>query len=311
MEHKVYTKIRALWNIENEGILEGTVYVQEKIDGANLSIWKGEDGFYVWSRTQIVWTPEQKEGFRWAVEYVNNEIWTNLNALFEKIQRTYKTSDIRLYGEWLVKHTIWDYNISAYNHFYLFDIEVDWDSLSTEEVYELANMFDINRPEVFGKYKNPSEDDVRQFVWQSHIWPTGEWIVIKNPDFINKFWHKVYAKVVWEKFKEENMVTFWGMQKWDNEMKIVLKYCTDGRVRKIINKIEQNEDRDIQMEDVSRIIWMIQHDIIAEEAWNIAKIWTIDFKRLKGLLGKRWAKIAISIINNEPVSVAFEDVNNS
>lgn len=304
MKHKVYKKIRALWNVENEWILNGTVIVQEKIDGANLSIWYDE-WIYVWSRNKTVWTPTQRTWFRWATDYANDHPWIR-NLMFQ-LYLDYPWAELRLYWEWLVKHTIWSYNPEAYNHFYLFDIEIDGVLLNAELVSSLAKEFWIKTPKIFWIFENPTDEEVRQFVGASDIWPVWEWVVIKNENYVNKFWDKVYAKIVWDKFKEENMVTFWGMQKGDNEMKIVLKYCTNGRVRKIIHKIEQNDDKDIHMNDISKIIWFTQRDIITEEAWNISKIWTIDFKRLKGLLWKRTVKIAISIINNEPVSVAFED----
>lgn len=300
MKHKRYEKIRALWNAENNWILNWLVYVQEKIDWANLSVWVDGVDFRVWSRSQDV----TEKGFRWAVDYIMSHKW--IKQLITYLMDSEKTKDVRLFGEWLVPHTIWDYNPESYNHFYMFDIEVDWISLSTEEVLSLAKIYDIKAPQLFYVWTNPSEEEVKKHVGESFIWPKGEWVVIKNTDFINQFGNPAYAKIVWEKFKEDNLVTFWGMQKWDNEIKIVLKYCTDWRVRKIINKIEQNEDRDIKMEDVWRVISMVQYDIIVEEVWNYSKYWVIDFKRLKGLLWKRISKMAIWIINGEATSVAFE-----
>ena len=44
MQFKPYNKIHALHKEECEGILEGTCYIQEKVDGANASIWLGDDG---------------------------------------------------------------------------------------------------------------------------------------------------------------------------------------------------------------------------------------------------------------------------
>jgi len=54
-------------------------------------------------------------------------------------------------------------------------------------------------------------------------------------------------------------------------MKLANKFCTIGRVRKIINKIEQDNDRDISKVDIRQIIGRVQHDIIIEEAWAISK----------------------------------------
>lgn len=205
-------------------------------------------------------------------------------------------------------HTITDYNSLSYNHFYLFDIEEDWERKSPEQVEEFALSFWIKTPEMFWKYKNPSIEDVEQFVWQTmlkedNIW--GEWVVIKNPTFINKWGRWSYAKIVSNKFKESNATIFWNHQKGDTEMLLTNKYCVVWRVRKIINKIEQQQDKDISKRDIKQIIGRLQNDIIVEEAWAISKKGIVSFRRLKGLIGKRGARIAIDIIEGNEESVAF------
>lgn len=303
---KKYWKVKRLWTDEVEWILKWICYIQEKIDWANLSIWKEDWEIFVGSRTQIVWDRDRKEGFRGAVQYVNNHEW--IKELFSVLEKEYNTKDIRLYWEWLIPHTITNYNIDSYKHFYLFDIEIKWENIRIDLVSGYANYFQIKTPYTFLKKENPNKEEIEKFVWESKIWPVWEWIVIKNLDFVNKYWSRCYAKIVWEKFKEDNMITFWWMQKWDNEVKILLKFCIPWRIIKIINKIEQNEDKDIELQDIPRIIWMVYHDILTEEINFISKQWIVDFKRLKKLCWKRTALISKSIILWEEISLAFDNI---
>lgn len=53
MEFKEYSKIHAIHKEECDGLLIGTCHIQEKIDGANASIWVGDDGIiHCGSRTR-------------------------------------------------------------------------------------------------------------------------------------------------------------------------------------------------------------------------------------------------------------------
>lgn len=285
MGFKWYGKIHRLWKEETEWILSWVCTIQEKIDGANLSIWMENDWIHVGSRTQDVTT----KWFRGAVEYVHSHEWI-VNYL-----SIYKWH--RLYGEWLVKHTIWNYNPNAYNHFYLFDVEdYNGDRLTPEDVSSIANKYNIKTPQVIATIYRPTYPQIEEVVWKSWIWPVGEGVVIKNMNFINMFGDMVYAKVVSDKFKEDNQIVFGSDSNHDVELKLVSKFINEGRVRKIINKIEQNEDRIIQNSDINKIIWITYYDFISEEISTIAKMWVIDFNKLAKLANKKIAYLSLEII---------------
>jgi len=305
MPHKNYGKIYHIDKEECEGILQGICYIQEKIDWANLSVWKESGELFVWSRTQTVGTDKIKNWFRWAVEYVNAHEW--IKKLFEFLEIECETYDIRLYWEWLVPHTITNYNKEAYNHFYLFDIEIDWERLWMSNVIEYAHYFKIKQPKLFVAMSNPTKANLDEFIWKSELWPIWEWIVIKNEFFINKFWNQVYAKMVSENFKEDNWVIFWNQTKHDTEQDICAKYCDWERIRKIINKIEQNEWEDIQKKHIWMIIWMTWYDIITEEANSISKYWVVDFKRLKWFIEKKTKLLVLNFFEWWEISVAFNN----
>lgn len=303
-EHRKYWKIRRLWVPETDGILEWECIIQEKIDGCNVSIWYDWDKLMIWSRNQIL-SEEQEESWQFSElrQYIEEHEWIKNLISFFILQWN---EEVRLYWEWLVRHTIWDYSPEAYNHFYLFDIFIDWEFLDPFVVAEYAEDLKIKRPELFGVTRKPTQEYLNSYVWKTTLWAKQwEGIVIKNHNFVNKFWDRVYAKIVSENFKEENATVFGNHQAWDNEMKICVKFVTDWRIRKIINKIEQNYDKEISMKDIKQIIWMTYQDIVTEELSYIMKQWVIDFRRLSKLCWNRIAKVAIWVITGEPVSVAF------
>ena len=108
--HIKYPKIRRLGDEDNDGILMGKVYVQEKIDGANAQIWIEDGEIKCGSRTQ-----ELTQGFNGFVDYAKSH---------EGIRKCLEANpNHRLFGEWLVRHTI-AYNETVYKKFYLFDVMV-------------------------------------------------------------------------------------------------------------------------------------------------------------------------------------------
>lgn len=302
MSFKKYPKIHRLGKEETEGILEGHCVVQEKIDGANVSVWIDKRGeLTCGSRNR-----ELTEGFNGFVDYIKaHEGVTKLLHDFPAY---------RLYGEWLVRHTI-SYDETKMQQFYLFDMTVVKDGEETEEfipqekVREFAESYGINYPHVFGEFTNPSEEALKEFVGQSQIGPKGEGIVIKNLEHTDKFGNHCYAKIVTEEFKEDNGITFGGNNKHSDtywEMYIVNKYMTLSRIQKVMNKIQPTVDEKLDLQHIPRITSSAYHDMLTEEIWDISKkVGTVDFKALKRVANKKAVQIYKDIINNT-ISIADE-----
>jgi len=294
MGFKWYGKIYRMGKDETEGLLQWVCTIQEKVDGANLSIWMEDSEIHVWSRTQDV----TLGSFRGAVEYCKGH-----KGICEYL-RLYPLH--RLYGEWLVPHTITSYNAENYSHFYIFDIEnEEWNRMSQEYVRSVAKDYKIRTPHTFAVITNPTIDNLMEFVGKSTLWPIGEWVVVKNEKFVNKFGNECYGKIVWDEFKEDNAIVFGNAASDDAEMKLVSKYVNIERIRKVMNKIEQNEDKDIERKDISKIIWMTYYDFLQEEVGSISKMGIINFNRLSKLSTQKIARIALDIIDWNPESVAF------
>lgn len=300
MEFRKYPKIHRLGKEETDGILDGeeiSVIIQEKIDGANTSIWLDKDGVVqCGSRTRVLPADESFNGF---TEWARNQ---------EPIV-SYLTEHpyCILYGEWLVRHTI-HYNETAYRKWYLYDIyDVPNDKfIPIKDVESVAKEYGFNTPKIFAE-GHLTLDQIKEFVGQSELGEQGEGVVIKRHGFKNRFGDHCYAKIVTQKFQENNAITFGGNNKYSEtyqEMYFVNKYCTLARVEKIMHKIQPEIDRRLDMEHIPRVSGTCYHDMITEEAWEIASTCkTVDFKQLKRLATKKFIQIYKDIITGD-LSVA-------
>jgi hypothetical protein len=292
---KEYKKIHRLGKEETDGILDGRCVIQEKVDGANVSIWLEDGVICMGSRSQKI-----TEGFNGFCQYVReNEAIKNLFA---------KMPTLRLYGEWLVRHTI-AYNELAYKHFYLFDIEDTATGVMLDPVTTviIAKEHGIKHPQIFADVCNPTPEFVKAFAGKTELGEKGEGVVIKNPDFKNKFGEWQYAKVVTEEFKEDNGVVFGGNNKHSDtywETYVVNKYMTLERIQKIINKVQPLVEKRLDLEHIPRITNTAYHDMLTEEIWDIqAKVEALDFKTLKRIAIKKAVQIYKEIITGD-ISVA-------
>lgn len=301
MKFRAYPKIHRLGKEETDGLLDQEVTIQEKIDGANISIWWDEEDniVRVGSRTRELPLEESFNGFQEAVRA--NPV---LLRFLEKNQH------LRLFGEWLVKHTI-TYPDEAYKKIYLFDIynERAGEYLPQDKVEARAKILGLEYPQVFAKNVLANPETISEFVGKSFVAANGEGVVIKNIDFHNKFGDVVYAKVVHEKFKESNAIVFGGNNKHSeayNEMYIINKYATLGRVQKIMQKLQNVTEERLDMKHIPQVAGSCYHDMVTEEIWDIQKkIHVVDFQRLQRLSMKKFVQIYKDILTNS-ISIADE-----
>lgn len=299
MTFKSYPKIHSLGKEETDGILLYPCHVQEKIDGANASVWIDKRGdITCGSRNR-----ELQSGFNGLVDYIKNHEGIN------KLMRDNPT--YRLYGEWLVPHTI-QYNELSYRKFYLFDITIVEDGekneefLPIEKVYEIAEQYGINTPHYFGLFSNLTVEAIQDMVGKTVLGVEGEGVVIKSELFIDKWGNKSYAKVVSQRFKEDNSVVFGGNNKYSEaywETYVMNKYITLARVEKVMKKLQPQIDERLDLQHTPRIAGTVYHDMLTEEIWEIQKnVTKLDFRRLKGLCHKKAIRIYHDILNGHEIA---------
>lgn len=296
-----YDKIHRLGKEETDGIIDGPIYVQEKIDGANTSIWLDETGWMHGSSRSRDLKGEDFNGF---TPYIQSH--PGIRALLEKFP------NYTLYGEWLVKHTI-QYKETAYKKWYMFDI-YDRDIgeyLDIQTVYDLADLYNIEVPQLFTLMEPPvSVEKLKSYVGQTILGDRGEGIVIKRTGFKNQFGDFVYAKMVSDSFKEDNSVVFGGNNKHSEtyeEVYIVNKYMTLARVKKVMQKIQPEVNERLSEKHIPRVMMSAYHDLITEEAWDIAQSKKkVDLGALQRIAFKKAKQIFLDILND---SISVADIN--
>ena len=109
MEYKSYQHIEKLGREECEGILNGTVTIQPKIDGTNSVVWLGDDGnLHAGSRKRELTLDKDNAGFLAMI------------IKDEKVREyLIKHPNHYVFGEYLVPHTIRTYDTDAWKKFYI------------------------------------------------------------------------------------------------------------------------------------------------------------------------------------------------
>jgi DNA-binding PadR family transcriptional regulator len=277
MEFKKYQHVERLGTSEVNGIENGMCYVFPKIDGTNSSLWwNGE--IQAGSRKRHLTIDDDNAGFyNWSKNNVD------LINFFTKHPK------LRLYGEWLVPHTLKTYSEWAWRKFYVFDVMDGEEYIEYEDYKLLLDEFEIEYIPPICKVENPTyERLINQLEKNGYLIKdgegVGEGVVIKNYSFVNKYGRTTWAKIVRNDFKTSHAKVSKVCELKDNaltEQNIVNKYVTRALVEKEFSKIE-NEDG-WSSKYIPRLLNVVYYCLVKEECWNFVKDLkqpTVDFKRL-------------------------------
>ena len=234
MEFLKYQHLERFGTTETNGIEFGMCYVFPKIDGTNSQLWFADGFLLAGSRNRKLEIENDNAGFyNWATNQVR---FYNFFA---------KYPNLRLYGEWLVPHTLKTYEKTAWNNFYVFDVMYGENYLDYETYKILLEEFEIEYIPPICKVQNPTyERLINQLEKNGYLIEdgkgTGEGIVIKNYNYKNKFGCVTWAKIVKSEFKAKHAkcdVTEIKENKIIEEV-IVNKFVTVALVEKEFAKIE-------------------------------------------------------------------------
>lgn len=293
MEFKKYQHIERLGTTEVQNIELGKVYVFPKIDGTNSTVWLDENELQAGSRKRHLTLDSDNAGFfAWAKEQPNLLAYLQENPTH------------RLFGEWLVPHSLKTYRENAWRNFYVFDVAIDKDEseithdgddkliyLPYDEYKPLLEKFGINYIPAICSITNASyEQLVNQLIKNVFLIEdgkgVGEGIVIKNYEFRNKYGRQTFAKIVTSEFKEKHLKEMGeseikGKKKVEEE--IAKKYVTTALCEKVKAKIELDSDG-FSSKHIPRLLNSVFYDVIKEESWNFVKEFKnpiIDYKILQ------------------------------
>ena len=288
MNFRKYQHIERFGTDEVQGIEIGTSFVFPKIDGTNSSVWLESGEVKAGSRNRELTLDNDNQGF-YAYIIQNKNI----------LQYLKKHIDHRLYGEWLVPHSLKTYREDAWRKFYIFDVCKDIEEEKVEyipyEIYKpFLDEFNLDYIAPISIIKNANYESLLKMLDKNGFLiadgkGVGEGIVIKNYDFYNKYKRQTWAKIVTNEFKEKHHkemgAPLMETQKMVEE-KILDDYCTTDFIEKEFEKLV-NEKEGWKSQYIPMLFGKMYHTLVTEEIWNIVKGYkmpVIDFKRLNMLM---------------------------
>lgn len=289
MEFRKYQHVERFGTTEVNGIELGKCFVFPKIDGTNSQLYLDNKGeLKAGSRNRELTLEKDNAGFyAWAL---------NQDNLQQYLQ---KHPNHRLYGEFLVPHSLRTYREDAWRKFYVFDVCTDKDDGTVEhipyDVYKpLLEELNIEYIPPIAVITNPSYEQLINLLEQNTFLiqdgkGKGEGLVIKRYDFANRYGRQTWAKIVTSEFKEKHHKTMGAPiieGKTMVEERIIDEFCTEAFIEKEFAKLV-NENDGWHSKMIPMLFGRIYHELIQEETWNIVKKYkqpTINFKTLHSLM---------------------------
>lgn len=294
MEFRKYQHIERMGTSEVRGIEDGLSYVFPKIDGTNASVWLDDGVVRAGSRNRELTLDNDNAGFySWVMLQENIRDFLKFHP------------ELRLYGEWLVPHSLKTYRDDAWKDFYVFDVCLergeDVQYLVYEEYRPLLDDFGIGYIPPIAIVKNGTYEKFTDLLEKNVFLikdgcGLGEGIVVKNYDYHNRYGRQTWAKIVRNEFKEKHSKEMGAPiieSKTLVEEKIVKDYCTRDFVEKEHAKIV-NEKDGWKSQYIPMLLGRVFYELIREESWNFVKenkYPTINFKTLNALVTRRIKEI--------------------
>jgi hypothetical protein len=277
-----YQHVERLGTDNVEGILDGEVYVFPKIDGTNGSIWysKEDKAIRAGSRNRLLTVDSDNADFYKSV---------SSDSRYEKFFKNHP--NLRLFGEWLVPHTLRTYVDSAWRKFYVFDVmDEDFQYLHYEEYKEILSEYEIDFIPAICTVIRPSEEYLNSLLDKNDYLVSdgvGEGILIKRYNYRNKYGRVTWAKIVRNDFRWNHKRNETKEYKTPTgvEEKFVNNYATEVFLHKEFSKIDNWTPQ-----KTPAFLGITYNTLITEELWDFIKKQKdpkIDFKTLRKLVTNR------------------------
>jgi len=262
----------------------GKCYVFPKIDGTNASLWLTGETLHAGSRNRELSIGDDNANFLgWAM--LNVKMLTGLLGALPE--------GCRVFGEWLVPHSLKTYRDDAWRRFYLFDVMLEDGTYMNYDLYSAVCKdcgFDDYIPPL-RIIQNPHAEDIMKCLEENRFLipddkGTGEGVVVKNYDFVNKYGRTTWAKLVTSSFKEKHSKEMGAPESQGRdfiEEDIAEEYLTSEVIEKVYAKIV-NDTGAWRSEYIPRLLGTVFHDFVTECIWEVIKKKKnprIDFKLLQ------------------------------
>lgn len=277
-----YQHIERLGNTEVEGIEMGECWVFPKIDGTNSQVWMEGDSIKAGSRNRELSLDNDNAGF---LAYVVKQ--PNL------IKFAVDNPTFKIFGEWLVPHSLKTYRQDAWKRFYIFDVMKGEKYLTYDEYQPYMEEYKLEYIPPICKITNGNYNNFIHALNQNNFLiedgkGIGEGIVIKNYNFVNKFGRTTWAKIVTSEFKEKNLKAMGCPEIITNyvEEKIVDSLLTKAMIEKEYEKIKlENDGWNSKL--IPQLFGRMFYSFVTEEIWNVVKEFknpTVDFRKLNNFI---------------------------
>lgn len=291
--YRRYQSLKKMYAQDTAGIEHGKCYVFSKIDGTNAQTWFDGEQVRCGSRNREL--DETRDG--------DNASFCKTMRADERIANFHKKyPDLRLYGEWLVPHSLRTYREDAWKKFYVFDVvretncdkeTDDFKYLSYDEYKPLLDEFGLDYLAPLYIIDCPNKEQLIHAM-NNNIFllndgaGVGEGIVVKNYSFVNKYGRVSWAKWVTSEFKEKHYQVMGSPEiKNDN---IVEKQMVDAGLSRTLIAKEYfkivHEQGTWERKMIPRLLGTVYHCLITEEFWDLLKKFKkpmVDFKLLESL----------------------------
>lgn len=296
MEPK-FTRYPKVWGVGNKEVADiftnpdDTIYIEEKVDGANFRFANLTRGVVFGSRNMEL-TPSQEgeytKNFQRCIRWIKN------NVNFDAIPRNHM-----VIGENMVKHTLnydWE-NVLPFIGFDVMNLETQ-ELLPYDQKISIFQEAGIEPIRLIGVVKASEvvldESAIPKSVYGGVV---AEGIVFKNYD------KQLTTKIVSAQFKENNRKTFGGNKKHANDdmERIVLTYCGNARIEKSIFKLMDEYEFSLDYTMLGELIKAVYVDMW-EENWReiVMSQYKVQFKELRKLVAERCRNVLDQMmINNQ------------
>jgi len=299
-----YPSLARLGSQEVEEILLGNVTAFYKIDGTNSCIWF-KDRIRFGSRNRELDIHNDNAGFM------------NVMMADARVQHFFSGDNCkyRLYGEWLVPHSLKTYREDAWRRFYVFDVyDTEKEQFLSYEAYKpILDLYGFDYIPPLADMVNPTTDQCINLLDKTGQFlveygkGNGEGIVFKNYDFVNKYGRTTWAKLISNEFKEVHHKEMGAPLVLGSKLvedEIVDKYVTEAFVLKEQAKIIAASEYFDILYDENSVAWdnkkipellgRVWYELLNEEAANFVKehkLPTINFKTLQSLTYRKVKKV--------------------
>jgi hypothetical protein len=263
-----YPKALTLGSAMTSKIFDGSVIVQEKVDGSQFRFGKNEDGEILFGSHRQNW-PDVGcvDGmFKPAVQY--------LSGLTDVLAAV--PNDTYFFAEYLSKpkHNTLSYQRTPTNNLVLFDCLINGSWADRDSLKNVALSFGIDLIPELGLGTDFSVDDLRP-LHDRESYLGGEkveGVVIKNYGksiLLGGQVMPLFVKFVRSGFKEQNDVNFRATNPKDNLADYILSFRAEPRWIKAVQHLREDGTLTDSPKDIGPLIREIKHDIRTEESASI------------------------------------------